>query len=645
MEWFLQQQAEKSQEQKVSRREPALASPVVYFSTWRTTSSDVLSLVTTATPFSRPATWSSKSDHERRKSRSKFSESKFYSPLCVDAAVNDLERANTNKALWQEKERFSTRLRARRIDREILETAAAIKVQALARGIVARNLLQSESRVALARKRLRRSYAGVIMKLRVKKFVEANVSETRGRATNAVVAIQNQWRKFLANRLTSKERLTRRQELLNRIAVCLQCMVRRRIACRATGKLRMRHFELQRATGSQLVQNFARAQSAKKILSRKRLLLQYVAATMIQRCVRVHLARKAFRKRKVLASVLRVNSSAIPIQAIFRGQLHRRYVRVLRMQEKKDLIFAAALTVQRAFRGHLGRLKYQAELQRTDTENVVAACILVQRALKGHIGRAMATEQRSARNSDLFAQARLGNVRTVEDILAGLIVGDEVYELNSVNSDGMSALCVAAKWGHKKLVKKLVSLGTDLNLKDASGHDALHFALKHAHVKDGVPSDPPEGNGVAELLIAKGISIALDSRTPLHDAALYGCIEPIRFLLQKPIDVNVQDSNCVTPLHESVRGNHIECAKLLVTRNANVNAVDSNGTAPLHLAASNGNMDLVEFLVEQSADLAVQDSESRTPWRRALVNDHTAVAQYLQKCWSDMIAGQGSSST
>jgi hypothetical protein len=50
-----------------------------------------------------------------------------------------------------------------------------------------------------------------------------------------------------------------------------------------------------------------------------------------------------------------------------------------------------------------------------------------QRALKGHIARVAAVEQRSTRDADLFAQVRLGNVRRVQDIVAGLVVTEQVY--------------------------------------------------------------------------------------------------------------------------------------------------------------------------------------------------------------------------
>eukprot|EP00750_Incisomonas_marina_P018787 INCI3142.3.p1 GENE.INCI3142.3~~INCI3142.3.p1 ORF type:complete len:689 (+),score=97.55 INCI3142.3:181-2247(+) len=678
MEWFLRQQAEKLQEKKISVREPALASPVVYFSTWRTTSSDVLSLVTTATPFSRPATWDPPSpqsgghntgnakrsprsqqrrrggDGSRQPQPAPFAESKFYSPLCVEGAVNDLERANTNKKLWQEKEKFSTRLRARRVDREILETAAAVKIQALCRGILAQKKVHAQKRFALARARLRRSYMSVVMKLRVKHFVEANVTETRGRAATAVVAIQKTWRRFLAHRLVDKERLALREELLNWAATQLQRLVRKRFAWRATSKLRMRHYEERRANGGQSIQKLARTLAARKNIIRRTALLQYVASTVIQRCARAHLARKASHKERELQGVLRVNASAIPIQAIFRGQLHRRYVRVLRRQEKKDLLFAAALSVQRTYRGHLGRCLFIAERMRSEMEHTVAACIQVQRALKGHHARIAAGEQRASREADLFAQARLGNVRRVQDILAGLVVTDEEYDIGSKQAGtGMTVFMVACRWGHLKLAKRLLGLKADLNASDSEGRTALHYALRYARVLGGVIDGAGRGgNGIAEYLIAKGIHLNTAGRTPLHDAAAFDCEEPIRFLLQKGVDINAHDrpiasgvgiktsSNGATPLHECATNGHYDCAKLLLERGGDVKAVDDQASTPLHRAAAGGHLRVAQLLVEVGgADLSAQDSDGRTPWRRALVNDHTKVAQFLQKSWSAFIDG------
>ena len=57
--------------------------------------------------------------------------------------------------------------------------------------------------------------------------------------------------------------------------------------------------------------------------------------------------------------------------------LRPRYVRLLRTQEKKDLIFSAALSVQRVYRGHLGRCEFRAERSRSDMEHTVGACIRV----------------------------------------------------------------------------------------------------------------------------------------------------------------------------------------------------------------------------------------------------------------------------
>ena len=74
----------------------------------------------------------------------------------------------------------------------------------------------------------------------------------------------------------------------------------------------------------------------------------------------------------------------------------------------------------------------------------------------------------------------------------------------------MTALHVAAKWGHLKLVKKLLSLGADINAQDNEGHDALHFALRFARVLTGVKNGAsPGGNNIAECVCRWLLSLLL----------------------------------------------------------------------------------------------------------------------------------------
>ena len=580
---------------------------------------------------------------ELRRPRTHLGDSRFYSPLCADGSTKDVERARKNAALWKEKDSFASRLRVRRRDRELIESAAAVKIQGLCRGIVVRNRVREESRLSLARQRLRKSYKKVRHQLLVKRTVQANVHAARGKASEAVVVVQKYWRRWLAQRCAAKERRTRQEEVLNWAATRLQSLVRKRFAWRSTSKHRMRYYEARRAQGSCVIQSLMRKASARKKVVRRKALLEYVAATMVQRCARWHLGRKAFAKKKEMKEILRVNTAAIPIQAIFRGQLSRRFVRALRRQEKKDLIFAAALNLQRVFRGHLGRQNCRQQRTRIHTENTVAACILVQRALKGHLARMAVNEERAALEANLFAQARAGNVRAVEDILGGLTVGgDQEYDLTSTDDVGMTALHVAVRWGHLKLVKKLVSMGIDINAVTHAGEGALLFALRHSRVISGNVVANSDGNGIAEYLIAKGIHLNTEGRTMLHEACVYQCKEPIRFLLQMGIALDVQDLHGLTPLHECAQHGHANCTKLLLERNANVNVLDNDHVTPLHLAASRGHLGVVELLVESGrADLSLQDRDGRTAWRRALVGGNTKVAHFLQASWSDMIERNG----
>ena len=141
----------------------------------------------------------------------------------------------------------------------------------------------------------------------------------------------------------------------------------------------------------------------------------------------------------------------------------------------------------------------------------------------------------------------------------------------------------------------------DLNTKSHAGESALFLALKHSRLRGGVVDAAPEGNGIAEFLIAKGIDFMPKShtvpadahehlpvnigrepqqRTMLHEACRFRCPLPIRFLLQKSLGVDIDMHDDLnngtggTPLHECATRGHHACATILLEKGANVNVVD-----------------------------------------------------------------------
>lgn len=141
--------------------------------------------------------------------------------------------------------------------------------------------------------------------------------------------------------------------------------------------------------------------------------------------------------------------------------------------------------------------------------------------------------------------------------------------------------------------------------------------------------------------------------TLLHEAALSGNCDIVRFLLSKGMSVKCGDICERTPLHMAAQAGHYEAARILIENGADVNAIDLgqfkpdisargkgetellitpekyDGTAPLHLAAENGHSDIITLLLENGAKLALKDERGMSPFLRAASHGQTEALKLL----------------
>ncbi|KAM6948366.1 ankyrin repeat domain-containing protein 12 [Aplochiton taeniatus] len=96
-------------------------------------------------------------------------------------------------------------------------------------------------------------------------------------------------------------------------------------------------------------------------------------------------------------------------------------------------------------------------------------------------------------------------------------------KVNKRNERGETPLHMAAIRGDAKLVKELISLGADVNVKDFAGWTPLHEACNLGYYD------------VAKVLIGAGAEVntqGLDDDTPLHDASSSGHKDIVKLLLR-----------------------------------------------------------------------------------------------------------------
>ncbi|TRY99393.1 hypothetical protein DNTS_002009 [Danionella cerebrum] len=176
-----------------------------------------------------------------------------------------------------------------------------------------------------------------------------------------------------------------------------------------------------------------------------------------------------------------------------------------------------------------------------------------------------------------------------------------------LDSEGKSALHVAASRGQAECLAIILTHGADVSLQDSSGFTALHLAAKNNHP-----------DCAKKLLQNKCAVDTADSsgRTALHHAAASGHTGMVQLLCEHKSYVNLKDLEGFTPLlltavmlaSESSCVNGVE---LLLQRGADLHMVDSLGHPLQHYAKMSGSSQLRTL-----HGLKLNEDRSSTPKKR-----------------------------
>jgi serine/threonine-protein phosphatase 6 regulatory ankyrin repeat subunit B len=150
-----------------------------------------------------------------------------------------------------------------------------------------------------------------------------------------------------------------------------------------------------------------------------------------------------------------------------------------------------------------------------------------------------------ASNIEMFFQAvEIGETAKVNWLIEGGV------NVNAKNYWGETALFIASREGHIKIVKLLIENGADVNTQilvdEHRGQKYYSTALEEAS---------QEGHAeVVKLLITAG---------GLIEASKYGQIELVKQLIEEGVDVNVVDNDGYTALWWAYQNGHTEVVELL----------------------------------------------------------------------------------
>ncbi|KAM3966091.1 LOW QUALITY PROTEIN: uncharacterized protein ACR2FA_012964 [Aphomia sociella] len=269
------------------------------------------------------------------------------------------------------------------------------------------------------------------------------------------------------------------------------------------------------------------------------------------------------------------------------------------------------------------------------------------------------------KSQEFLDAARKGDVRAVEKIIGQITKRSGQWTTSNSNSvtsafdvslrkgpgvnvkddNGYTPLHHACLYGHKDIVRLLLSVDASPCVVDKKGATPLHLAafkgdsdvvaMLLAHKPpvnvDQLTSDHETALLIAAhfgyvdvvaQLIAKGADVTVknnNDESALDLAAQYGRLETVQFLLRvrpqlvEPYKLS-QSRDWVfpsTPLHRASKNGRKEVVITLIAAGVDPNIRTHNGT-PLHEAACFGKSSVVRILLTKGADLDAVDSKGKT---------------------------------
>jgi ankyrin repeat protein/L-ascorbate metabolism protein UlaG (beta-lactamase superfamily) len=193
--------------------------------------------------------------------------------------------------------------------------------------------------------------------------------------------------------------------------------------------------------------------------------------------------------------------------------------------------------------------------------------------------------------------------------------------------DGSSPLQFAIEMKKNDFAKFLISNGANLNFSDMSGVTPLNAAIIW------------DNNEMAYYLIERGVDYSGKEcasaqnckntvNPPLINAAIRNA-ELIAYLLDKGVDINIQNRDGDTALIYSVYGDSLAPMQVLLQRKAKLNIQNNRGQTALILACQNMNLVKVNLLINTGCDISKQDKTGQNALHIAAIKGNPELVRLL----------------
>ncbi|KAK8867293.1 hypothetical protein PGQ11_005871 [Apiospora arundinis] len=179
-------------------------------------------------------------------------------------------------------------------------------------------------------------------------------------------------------------------------------------------------------------------------------------------------------------------------------------------------------------------------------------------------------------------------------------------DINGANKYRQTPAYISCMHGNLDVLKALVSYHADIAARDSSNRTPLHGAARKGQAE------------IMEYLLQQGanpMAVDLEGVTPLHEAVRIGKKAPVQILLQYNVDVDIKNTRNErhSPLMAAAMGGCTEVMRLMIEHGADRQATDADGDTLLHLAALNNQSETIRFLMENEAEIDSINNKQETP--------------------------------
>lgn len=182
---------------------------------------------------------------------------------------------------------------------------------------------------------------------------------------------------------------------------------------------------------------------------------------------------------------------------------------------------------------------------------------------------------------------------------------DEI-DVNMKDENGNYLIYMAVMKNNKKIVKKLIELGSRLDILDTEGYSILYYPIKFNYFE------------MIDMLLEYnknivGISLVniKDSHeyVPLFYAIKYRNKHALQELLVNNADVNYMNSDGITSLYLSILKKDPSMVRMLIKYVKNIDAKTITNSTALHVACNFQLFEIVKILLEYGANQNIMETE------------------------------------